>query len=193
MNSQAHWEKVGRIMVRPGGLANARLPDFKVSTPNRYHAPMTTAIRILLMVLTALILHRTAAGGNFEDGEAAYRAGHYGAAFRHFSAAAGTGDAEAQFRLGELYRRGLGVKAGAGQAARWYRKAAAQDHVEAIVALAEMHATGSGARKDHVRAWRLFDRATKLGSVWAANRAGRIWNGLSRYQRNEALKDSTDD
>ncbi len=50
-------------------------------------------------------------------------------------AAAQQGDAEAQYRLGLFYDRGVGVKKDRGAAVKWYRKAASQGHVKAQEAL----------------------------------------------------------
>jgi hypothetical protein len=45
------------------------------------------------------------------------------------------GDAEAQYQLGILYERGLGVPRDFASAQRWYREAAGQGHMPALVAL----------------------------------------------------------
>jgi hypothetical protein len=45
--------------------------------------------------------------------------------------AAKQGDAEAQYRLGVVYDKGLGVKKDKREAVRWYRKAASQGHTKA--------------------------------------------------------------
>jgi len=41
------------------------------------------------------------------------------------------GDARAQFDIGSMYERGLGVRQDYGEAARWYRRAAEQGDVDA--------------------------------------------------------------
>ena len=66
------------------------------------------------------------------EGKAALEEGDYGKARREFEAAAKEGDHEAQFHLGEMYRRGLGVKASPPLALKWYRAAAEGEHAGAI-------------------------------------------------------------
>jgi len=53
--------------------------------------------------------------------------------------AANQGDAEAQYRLGVLYAKGVGVKKDRREANRWYRKAANQGHEKAQQALELVH------------------------------------------------------
>lgn len=136
-----------------------------------------------LAVLSLLVVSPVSALADYQRGRSAFQAGDYAATYREWIDAADRGDADARFGIGELYRQGLGVGADISLAAAWYRRAATQGHVGAILALAEMHLTGNGARRDAVRAWQLFDQAAGLGSAWGANRARRVWSGLSAYQR----------
>jgi TPR repeat protein len=48
-------------------------------------------------------------------------------------------NAEAQFQLGGLYRKGMGVEKNSKQAVEWYRKAAQQGHEGAKARLKEMY------------------------------------------------------
>ena len=75
---------------------------------------------------------------------AAYRRGDYAAALREWRPLAEQGHAEAQFRLGFLYVRGLDVPQDDTLAAKWYRKAAEQGQVQAQLALAGWHARCGG-------------------------------------------------
>ena len=54
------------------------------------------------------------------------------------------GDAAAQFRLGEMYDLGQGVRQDYAEAVRWYRRAAEQGNARAQFALAEMIKNGDG-------------------------------------------------
>ena len=56
--------------------------------------------------------------------------------------AAEAGLLEAQFNLGYLYERGLGLKADGVQAAVWYRRAAMQGQVQAYRSLGMLYAIG---------------------------------------------------
>jgi hypothetical protein len=53
--------------------------------------------------------------------------------------AAKQGDAEAQYRLGVLYDKGIGVKKDKAEAVRWYRRAAGRGHAKAQDALEFFH------------------------------------------------------
>ncbi len=66
------------------------------------------------------------AWAGFNEGVAAYKRGDYATALHEFRRLAEQGDAKAQFMLGTMYRKGLGVPQDHARAARWYRKAAEQ-------------------------------------------------------------------
>jgi hypothetical protein len=53
--------------------------------------------------------------------------------------AANQGNAEAQYRLGVLYAKGMGVKKDRREAYKWYRKAASQGHARAQEAMELVH------------------------------------------------------
>lgn len=78
-------------------------------------------------------------------------------------AAAKRGDAAAQYRLGEMYDLGRGVKQDYAQAVRWYRAAAEQGQAPAQFALAEMYKNGDGVAKDITEAVRWYRRAAEQG------------------------------
>ena len=59
-----------------------------------------------------------------------------------FAAAAEGGDEEAAFNVGEQYLMGRGVVRQPGEAARWYRRAAAAGHLRAQVRLVHLHLLG---------------------------------------------------
>jgi uncharacterized protein len=66
------------------------------------------------------------------------------AAFYWCSAAAEQGLAEAEFRLGDIYRAGDSVGEDLAIATAWYEKAAEQGHVEAAGRLRELHEARAG-------------------------------------------------
>tara|TARA_B100001971_G_scaffold209020_1_gene231832 strand:+ start:490 stop:1260 length:771 start_codon:yes stop_codon:yes gene_type:complete len=70
--------------------------------------------------------------------------------FKSLKTLAGTGDAIAQFDLGQMYDYGRGVERGDKEAIKWYRKAAEQNHHKAQYFLGEMYANGEGVEKDLV-------------------------------------------
>jgi TPR repeat protein len=74
-------------------------------------------------------------------------------------AKAEAGDAEAQFLLGRRYARGEDVAKDLAEAARWYRKAADQNHPKAQNSLAICYTEGYGVPKDPVEAAKWWRKA----------------------------------
>lgn len=78
--------------------------------------------------------------------------------------AADSGDPEAQFELGRLYERGIGVKQDVDRATALYRQAADRGFADAINDLGFLHFQGgSGVVRDPARAIALFRQAADLG------------------------------
>lgn len=76
-------------------------------------------------------------------------------------AAAQSGDAEAQYRLGEKYYCGQGVEEDFKLAVKWYRKAADQGNAEAQNELGEMYRYGFGVEEDYKEAVKWFRKAAE--------------------------------
>jgi TPR repeat protein len=91
-------------------------------------------------------------------------------------AAAGAGDAEAQFQLGACFASGgAGVAREPVQAVRWWARAAAAGHGEALSALGVCYRDGLGTGADSTRAVECFEAAAQLGIASAQRRLGVIW------------------
>ena len=75
---------------------------------------------------------------------------------RTLAAAAEQGDAEAQFKLGEMYREGQGVPQDDEAAVKWYALAADQGHAKARTNLGWMYKEGRGVRQDDEEAVKWF-------------------------------------
>ncbi|MCE2510527.1 MAG: sel1 repeat family protein [Alphaproteobacteria bacterium] len=113
-----------------------------------------------------------------------------GAAIR---AAAGSGDAEAQFRLAEALRQKAGQQKlmppaentnPLHEAIAWYEKAAAQGHVQAKQRLADLYVTGDGVEPDPAKALRLYREAASQGDSLSALRVGRAYEEGIGTERN---------
>lgn len=63
-------------------------------------------------------------------------------------AAAEGGDTKAQTRLGDIYRKGIGVQKDEVQSFNWYRKAANAGYAPAQTQVGYLYSTGSGVAKD---------------------------------------------
>lgn len=70
------------------------------------------------------------------------------------------GDKVAQFNVGVIYERGIGIEQNQSMAANWYLRAAEQGHVDAQYNVAIMYVTGRGV-----------DQNTSAGMMWLASAA----------------------
>ena len=98
-----------------------------------------------------------------DDGFAAYIRGDYADAVESFQLAAAQGEVAAQFNLGQMYRKGLGVTQDLVEAVRWYRLAAVQGHAAGQYNLGLMYREGLGVTQDHVRAYMWLDLSSTGG------------------------------
>jgi hypothetical protein len=114
--------------------------------------------------LGVLLLAAMPALADTAAGLAAFKNKDYERAFREWKAAADAGQAEAQFDLGVLYAKGLGVPRDQNEAANWYRKSAEQGNAEAEFALGQMYSRGWGVPRDVADAIRWFEMANSLDS-----------------------------
>ena len=113
-------------------------------------------IASLLFLATAL-----PAAADFETGLEAFRNGDYKTAFTFWEPLAKAGDPEAQFSLGILYRRGLGVEPDYRQAMGWFERAAGRGHPSAQFNLRYIYEKGIGVSRSRVAALRWYRRAAK--------------------------------
>jgi len=89
------------------------------------------------------------------------------------------GDAQAQFTLGLSYSTGSGQPQDPKQAAKWYLRAAAQEHALAQFNLGLMLATGTGVPTDRVAAIRWIRRAAAAGDASAQFYLGNLCHRAS--------------
>jgi localization factor PodJL len=84
-------------------------------------------------------------------------------ALRMFERAAAAGLTPAQFRLGNIYEKGIGVTRDARLAATWYKRAADRGNAKAMHNLAVLIAEGVEGRPDYAAAAELFRKAAEFG------------------------------
>lgn len=94
------------------------------------------------------------------------------------------GDAEAQFQLGNKYRKGEGVRQDYEEAAKWFRKAADQGHAKAQNNLGVRYANGQGVRKSFKEAVKWYRKAAAQGHATSQNNLG------NRYRDGEGVRKS---
>ena len=84
-------------------------------------------------------------------------------AFAWFNASASQGFAPAQYRVGNMYEKGLGVERSATEAKLWYQMAAEAGNASAMHNLAVLFASGADGTVDSASALRWFQKAADLG------------------------------
>lgn len=99
----------------------------------------------------------------YEDGDDAYGADDYEAAYRMWKPDANAGDAEAQYSLGILNYYGEGVKKDGAEGVKWFRLAADQGHPAAQFYMGRAYDDGIGVETDDVEAVRWYRAAAEQG------------------------------
>lgn len=127
----------------------------------------------------AKLLHR---------GKKHYQKMEYIKAVDCYKQAAGSGYAEAQRELGQVYREGiiggLIVEEDSVKAAYWYEKAAQQGDLESQLILGVMYFTGEGVDTDFVKAAQWFERAAAQGDDQGYFYLGRMYRNGYGMERN---------
>jgi len=85
---------------------------------------------------------------------------------------AGKGEAEAQYNLSEMFRKGDGVPKNTADAAQWYRRAAEQGAGDAQSALGKIYRDGEGVPKNDAEAAKWFRKAAEQDVVEAQTNLG---------------------
>jgi hypothetical protein len=89
----------------------------------------------------------------------------YTSAVAPLEEAARTGDAEASWKLGLSYLKGIGIAKDEAKAAEWLKKAANLGHTRAQVTLSDLYLNGIGVPRDYVRAYTWASIAAERGAV----------------------------
>jgi predicted peptidase len=98
----------------------------------------------------------------------AEESGDYQEALTLYEKAAAEGDFKAPRHLGQMYEKGLGVKADPKRAAELYLKAASNGDITASCLLGDLYLRGLGVEKDPVRARALYEASAQRRDVIAA-------------------------
>jgi len=117
---------------------------------------LTTSILLLIGV-------GSFAAADLAAGLEAFRREDYATALRELTPPAAAGDSSAQFHLGQLYARGLGVEQNHDRAAQLYTMASNAGMALAQYELGSMYFAGSGVPKDNARAVYWYERAAEQG------------------------------
>ncbi len=148
-------------------------------TPFRKIAwPVTSVALISASAIFWPIYQKVATERKFAEAAQAYRA------------RAERGDATAQYRLGNRYRKGEGVPRDYAEALRWFRKAADQGDANAQYGIGFMYRNGQGVARDDAEAVRWLRKSADQGYALAQGVLGLMYSrgeGLSR-DVDEALR-----
>jgi len=105
-------------------------------------------------------------------GISAYRDGDYAVARSTLMPLADSGNATAEFYIGDMYAEGAGVTQDYIQAAAWFREAALQGYAPAQVDLGSVYAGGLGVRRNNRRALQWYRKAAARGNSLAQYNLG---------------------
>jgi TPR repeat protein len=126
--------------------------------------------------LLLLFFCGAALAADFRTGLDAYNRGDYAAAAHEWQPLADSGDPHAQYNLGLLYARGLGVDQNYERAIAFYRLAASQGVAAAQYNLGVIYANGQGVAVNRQEAAKWFLQAAEQGIVMAASGLGRMYD-----------------
>ena len=109
---------------------------------------------------------------DFAKGLAAAQSGDYATAMKEWLPLAEQGYANAQYKLGQMYRNGNGVVQDYAEAVKWYRLAAEQGYAVAQYNIGVMYKNGNGVAQDYAEAVRWYRLAAEQGFANAQNNLG---------------------
>lgn len=115
----------------------------------------------------------------FAKGVDAFAVRDYESAWFRFLGLARLGDADSQYNLGQMYRRGEGVPQDLVQARRWYEAAAGQGFAEAQFQLGVLWERAVGVAPDLAEARRWYAAAARTGHERAREALIRVDTALA--------------
>ncbi len=124
---------------------------------------MKTLTLIFSSFALLMTLAQPAGAATIEDAQAAARMADHKSAAEIYRSLAEQGNAEAQYQLGILYARGMGVDQSYTEAANWYRKAAMQGNAEAQYSLGALHFNRDIPTEDYAEAAGWYMKAAEQG------------------------------
>jgi TPR repeat protein len=139
----------------------------------------TPIVIALVVFLTFISLAAPVAAGPLEDAYAAYNRGDYATALRLFRPLAEQGNAEAQFRLGEIYLEGIGVPKDAAEATQWFQRIpplAQKGDARAQTMLGSAYSHGWGVPQNYPEAMKWYRKAADQGDAQAQVLLGQIYD-----------------
>jgi len=118
----------------------------------------------------------------YRAGLASFNLHDYNTARRIWMRAAIAGNSSAQYRLGHLYRNGLGVRTNYVTARYWLQEAARNNHPRAQNDLGSLYLNGQGGPRDVRQALYWYKRSAAQGYPVAQYNAGVLLFAMRRYE-----------
>ena len=134
---------------------------------------------IKLFFLIFVIYSSMALANQNQKGSQALENKEYDKALFYLSYEANLGDDRAQYNLGIIYKKGLGLKANDNEAFRWFFLSADQGNILANYALGNAYSKGEGINKNYLLAFKSYKYASLRGHPMARLNIGNMYfNGL---------------
>lgn len=119
---------------------------------------------LFIALLSFSFFSFTVQASEFKNGFHAFTSGNYEQALRLWLPFAEKDDADAQFNLGVLYMKGLGVEQNMKTAFIWYKRASANGHIDAMFNLGTMYNKGNAVARSPKDANKWWLKAAELGN-----------------------------
>jgi uncharacterized protein len=127
-------------------------------------------------LMALLVIVGAGIAGPLEDADAAFNRGDYDTAMRLYRPLAESGNADAQWALGILYRGGGRSEPNYVEALKWFKLAANQGHIQAQLHLGEIYQVGLfGVSEDKAEAAKWYRLAALQGDARAQNILGGMY------------------
>ena len=140
-----------------------------------------------LFLQTTLLTH-TSFGADLNKGVAAYKKGDHAAALREWKPLAFQGNAKAQFFLGNMYYKGIGVPQDDGAAYKWFKKAAEQGLTRAQNNVGTMYMRGLGVARNNTRAFIWLHLTALQGDKIGIKNRDLVAKIMSKDKREKAVE-----
>tara|TARA_B100000315_G_C14592187_1_gene596533 strand:- start:4214 stop:4906 length:693 start_codon:yes stop_codon:yes gene_type:complete len=131
--------------------------------------------KFVALLSLLFILGSCVATGNYQRGLDAYNQNDYSTALLEWKTLAEQGNRKAQFFLGQMYFKGLGVSKNIKNAFKWFSLAAEQDDSVALNNLGVMYDKGLGVLQDFKIASNYFELSAERGYALGQNNLGKLY------------------
>ena len=130
---------------------------------------------LTLATLLSLLIPLQSWGADLRKGEEAYMIGDYATALKEWTPFAEQGDLDAQFKLANMYRTGIGVSQDYKTAVELYNPPAENGNALAQYNLGIMHSFGLGVLQDYETALKWYILSAEQGNTFAQYNIGRLY------------------